>query len=147
MSSRGQAIEPAPRRIVWRGPAHGTVEAGGRQKPFTTAAVGGAVWVRLGGRTYVVSGSAVRSVQAPGAGSSSRQPASPMPGIVLSIAAVEGERVARGDILVTIEAMKVEHEVRAAEDAVVAQLHVKVGQRVEAGTRLCTLRDADGGPS
>ncbi|MGI9197213.1 MAG: acetyl/propionyl/methylcrotonyl-CoA carboxylase subunit alpha [Candidatus Nanopelagicales bacterium] len=55
---------------------------------------------------------------------------SPMPGSVVSVAVVEGDRVAEGDVLAVVEAMKMEHAVRAAAPGVVRTVHVAVGDQV-----------------
>jgi 3-methylcrotonyl-CoA carboxylase alpha subunit len=55
---------------------------------------------------------------------------SPMPGLVISVDVAEGDRVARGDRLLTVEAMKMEHTLRAPFDGVVGKLPVSVGARV-----------------
>ena len=56
--------------------------------------------------------------------------ASPMPGTVARVAVREGQRVARGDVLASIEAMKMESLVCAEHDGVVAHLHVAPGDTV-----------------
>ena len=56
----------------------------------------------------------------------------PMPGAVSSVAVRVGQRVSRGTPLVTIEAMKMENAISAERDAVVCQVLVSVGDRVDA---------------
>jgi pyruvate carboxylase len=56
----------------------------------------------------------------------------PMPGMVATVAVTAGQRVAKGDPLVSIEAMKMETMVRAERAGVVAALHVRPGQIVNA---------------
>jgi propionyl-CoA carboxylase alpha chain len=63
----------------------------------------------------------------------------PMPGRVLSVATAVGERVTRGQVLVVLEAMKMEHEVRAPEDGVVAAVNVEPGRQVDTGDVLVVL--------
>ncbi|GAA3080165.1 acetyl/propionyl/methylcrotonyl-CoA carboxylase subunit alpha [Rhizobium viscosum] len=55
---------------------------------------------------------------------------SPMPGLVISVDVAEGDRVAKGDRLLTVEAMKMEHTLRAPFDGIVGKLPVSVGTRV-----------------
>ncbi|RWY83764.1 acetyl/propionyl/methylcrotonyl-CoA carboxylase subunit alpha [Rhizobium leguminosarum] len=55
---------------------------------------------------------------------------SPMPGLVISVDVAEGDRVARGDRLLTVEAMKMEHSLRAPFDGIVEKLQVSPGIRV-----------------
>src|SRR3546814_2721486 len=59
----------------------------------------------------------------------------PMPAKVIRVAAGVGDRVARGDVLLVLEAMKMEHGVAAPADGVVAALAVAEGDLVEEGAR------------
>jgi biotin carboxyl carrier protein len=56
----------------------------------------------------------------------------PMPGAVVEVLVEEGRRVARGDVLVVVEAMKMEHRIAADVDGVVARVEVAAGTQVEA---------------
>ena len=56
----------------------------------------------------------------------------PMPGVVASVAVSPGRAVAAGDLLMTIEAMKMETALHAERDGTVAALHVAPGQSVDA---------------
>ena len=58
--------------------------------------------------------------------------AASMPGVVASMAVAEGRAVVAGDLLMTIEAMKMETALHAERDGNVATLHVAAGQSVEA---------------
>ena len=51
----------------------------------------------------------------------------PMPGLVVSIAVAEGDRVEPGQVLATVEAMKMENILRAEKGATVSRLHAKAG--------------------
>jgi len=59
-----------------------------------------------------------------------------MPGRVLEVRVAEGDRVAKGDLLLILEAMKMQNEIRAEADQVVAEVHCAAGQAVEAGALL-----------
>lgn len=63
----------------------------------------------------------------------------PMPGKIVSVPNPEGTVVKKGDTLVVLEAMKMEHTVRAAHDATVARILVKPGDQVESGALLAIL--------
>ncbi len=63
----------------------------------------------------------------------------PMPGVVASLAVQAGARVAAGDLLVTIEAMKMETGIHAERDAVVKALHVSPGAQIDAKDLLIEL--------
>jgi propionyl-CoA carboxylase alpha chain len=58
----------------------------------------------------------------------SKQLLCPMPGIVVSIAVTEGERVQEGQILCTVEAMKMENVLRAERAATVQTIRTEAGQ-------------------
>ncbi|MCB1343450.1 MAG: 3-methylcrotonyl-CoA carboxylase, partial [Pseudooceanicola sp.] len=63
----------------------------------------------------------------------------PMPGLVKAIFARAGQRVAEGDRLAILEAMKMEHSLLAARDGVVAEVLAQAGAQVEAGAALVRL--------
>ncbi|MCK5642195.1 MAG: biotin/lipoyl-binding protein, partial [Gammaproteobacteria bacterium] len=64
---------------------------------------------------------------------------SPMPGQVFKILVSEGDSVKVGDIVVTIEAMKMENQVRSTTDGKVSQIHVNEGDVVAEGAPLVSL--------
>ena len=63
----------------------------------------------------------------------------PMPGVVASVAAVVGQPVKSGDLLLTIEAMKMETGIHAERDAVVKAVHVTPGGQIDAKDLLVEL--------
>ena len=63
-----------------------------------------------------------------------------MPGVVATVAAVVGAPVARGDTLLTLEAMKMETAVRAEVTGEVAEVLARPGQAVDAKDLLLVLR-------
>ena len=65
--------------------------------------------------------------------------ASPMPGMVTSVAVREGQKIARGDLLLSLEAMKMETAVRAERNGTIAQILVSAGTQVEAHDLLVVL--------
>jgi acetyl-CoA/propionyl-CoA carboxylase, biotin carboxylase, biotin carboxyl carrier protein len=67
--------------------------------------------------------------------------ASPMQGTIIKIVAREGDRVAAGDTVVVLEAMKMEQPLTAHKDGTVTGLAVEIGQTVPAGGIVCQLKD------
>ena len=63
----------------------------------------------------------------------------PMPGKILAVKANVGQAVKKGDVVLILEAMKMENEVVAPEDGTIASINVAVGSAVEAGDTLATL--------
>jgi 3-methylcrotonyl-CoA carboxylase alpha subunit len=64
---------------------------------------------------------------------------SPMPGLVISVDIAEGDPVAKGDRLLTVEAMKMEHTLRAPFDGIVGKLQVSPGARVSENQLVVTV--------
>lgn len=64
---------------------------------------------------------------------------SPMPGNILKINVSQGQKVNEGDVLLILEAMKMENEVTATKAGTVAQIAVTKGQVVETGTPLVVI--------
>jgi len=94
-----------------------------------------------------------RSVRVPDRSQIAKQPArrkiepgnpahigAPMPGTVVTVVARAGQKIARGDLLVTLEAMKMEAAVRAESDGEVAEVLAHPGMQVDAKDLLLTLR-------
>ena len=65
---------------------------------------------------------------------------SPMPGTIVSVNVSVGQNVKKGDVLVVLEAMKMENEIMAPRDAVVASVQVNKGDSVDSGTPLVSLQ-------
>jgi biotin carboxyl carrier protein len=60
----------------------------------------------------------------------------PMPGIVLSTHVQEGQKVVRNELLITLESMKMQMEMRAQADCLIEKVCVVQGQNVEKGSLL-----------
>ena len=63
----------------------------------------------------------------------------PMPGNILKIAVSQGQKVKEGDVLIVLEAMKMENEIVAPKAGSVAQIAVSKGQVVETGSPLIVI--------
>ena len=63
----------------------------------------------------------------------------PMPGTILKVNVANGQAVKKGDVLMVLEAMKMENEIMAPADGTVSSVNVNAGASVEAGSVLCTL--------
>ena len=74
--------------------------------------------------------------EGPGAGLDASSLMARMPGTVVAVHVAEGDRVTAGTPLIAVEAMKVEHTVRAPADGTVTRMALKVGDRVSEGTEL-----------
>ena len=65
---------------------------------------------------------------------------SPMTGVVIEVRAKTGDEVAEGDVIMVIEAMKMNNELRAQRAGTVREIYVEAGQRVEPGMSLLVLQ-------
>jgi len=66
----------------------------------------------------------------------------PMPGKIISVAVKAGDAVKSGDVLLVMEAMKMEHTIFAPRDGVVEELYFQPGDQVSDGAQLIALTDA-----
>ncbi len=64
---------------------------------------------------------------------------SPMPGTILSVNIKNGDVVKKGQVLMILEAMKMENEIMASRDGRIASLQVSKGATVESGALLCVI--------
>lgn len=63
----------------------------------------------------------------------------PMPGKILAVKANQGQAVKKGEVVLLLEAMKMENEVVAPQDGTIASINVGTGDMVEAGSVLATM--------
>jgi len=131
---------------IRRGGALVALEIGGEVHPVRAVREGDRVFVACDGSTYEMRrGPAI----APGAsrrGSAGEHGAgllAPMPGRDRKTLVRRGERIAKGDVVLILEAMKMEHAIRAPRDGIVTKLDHHDGDLVEAGTVLAEIA-ADG---
>lgn len=75
----------------------------------------------------------------PESGVSGSGPHSPLPGTVLAVNVAPGDEVSEGQLLVVVEAMKMEHQIVSSGPAIVGEVLVAVGDRVDAGDLLVEL--------
>ena len=64
---------------------------------------------------------------------------SPMPGTILDVKVAAGQKVAAGDVLMILEAMKMENEIMAPVSGTVAAVNVSKGSAVQSGDLLCSI--------
>ena len=116
---------------------HGAVRVGGlRAATAWTAADGGTRWVFLDGEVFTFTADSAGTRRRTAALGSL---AAPMPATVRQIAVAPGAAVREGDVLVVLEAMKMELPVRAPADGTVAVINCRVGEMVQAGQELIEL--------
>jgi propionyl-CoA carboxylase alpha chain len=117
-------------------------EVNGRRATAQVTPDGDRLYVQAPGGT--VAFDLVPRFVAPGAGAATAGGlVAPMPGIVLDVRCAAGDVVDARQTLVVLEAMKMEHHVRAPADGVVAEVRVAKGQHVENGAVLLVLEPVD----
>lgn len=82
---------------------------------------------------------APKAAPAAAAGAGAIKINSPMPGNILSVKASAGQAVKKGDVLMILEAMKMENEICAPQDGTIASVQVSAGDSVESGDVLVTM--------
>ena len=99
----------------------------------------------LGGTYAAPAAPAAAPVAAPAAAPVSAAPAggekvsAPMPGTILSVSVQNGAQVKKGQVLMVLEAMKMENEIMAPCDGTITSVNINAGASVETGTLLCTI--------
>ena len=84
----------------------------------------------------ITGGAAAAPASAPAGG---EQITSPMPGNILSVNVSAGDTVKKGQVLMILEAMKMENEIMSPCDGKVVSVSVAKGAAVESGTLLCVI--------
>ena len=83
---------------------------------------------------------AAPAAPAPAASGAGESITSPMPGNILAVNVAAGDMVKKGQVLMVLEAMKMENEIMAPHDGKVTAVAVTKGAAVESGALLCTIQ-------
>lgn len=144
----GEAAKPGDDwRLEWTDRPHGVGRLVNGQRAVAVIVEGaGTEWsVTLGGRRVAVTVRSWRERLLAEADTSARGPVralavkATLPGLVVAVRVAAGDEVEEGDSLVTIEAMKMQNEVRAPRAARVTEVAVVAGEVVARGAALLTL--------
>ena len=126
-----EADEPRERQRV-------TVEVGGKRlEVVLPGGLGGLAAASGGGATKPKRKAGKKA----GAAASGDAVTSPMQGTIVKVAVEEGQTVAEGDVVVVLEAMKMEQPLKAHKAGTVTGLHAEVGATVTNGAVICELKD------
>ncbi|MDZ5088941.1 MULTISPECIES: biotin carboxylase N-terminal domain-containing protein [Mycobacteriaceae] len=110
----------------------------GLRTEYLVAVEGSQVWLAGGGRTTMVEEVREAPVRPDDAHSGDAELTSPMPGSVVAVAVTDGAAVTAGTVVVTVEAMKMEHTLTAPVDGAV-ELLVAAGEQVKVGQVLARI--------
>lgn len=111
----------------------------GTIRTLPVARVGDGYQVAIDGEVYALTPEAAAGATDHPAVLAPPQIVAPMPGKVLQVLVRAGQRIATGDGLLVLEAMKMEHRIAAEAAATVRTVHVADGQMVDAGIVLVEL--------
>jgi acetyl-CoA/propionyl-CoA carboxylase biotin carboxyl carrier protein len=130
----GEADEPEPRQTV-------VIEVGGRRLEVSLPA-----GLAAGGGGPAVNGVKPRKRGGGGGGAAASGDSltAPMQGTIVKVAVEDGATVAAGDLVVVLEAMKMEQPITAHRAGTVSDLSAEVGASVTSGAVICTIADAAG---
>ncbi|QJY45790.1 biotin carboxylase N-terminal domain-containing protein [Pseudonocardia broussonetiae] len=123
--------EPVAAAVRRRDPHELVAAVDGVTRTYAVARDGETLWLGRDGRTWAVREQAPLDAAAAEAAAGAGGPVlSPMPGTVTVVEVTEGQRVAAGDRLVVVEAMKMEHVLTAPVDGTVRELRARAGATV-----------------
>jgi propionyl-CoA carboxylase alpha chain len=132
---------PAALAVAGVAADHAVLEVTGVRYRFDVARAGDVVWVDSAFGSIALT--AVPRLPEPAA---AREPGSllaPMPGNVVRVEAAAGQRISAGQPVLVLEAMKMEHQIAAPADGLVAEVCVVPGDQVQAGDVLATVTADD----
>lgn len=120
------------------------VRAGDREVLATVVRDGRRTWVHAAGHVFVIEPPEQRarpgaSGHAAGAASDHAALSAPMPATVIRVNVAAGDAVSGGDVVILLEAMKMELPIRAPRAGVIATVNCRAGELVQAGEPLVDL--------
>jgi biotin carboxyl carrier protein len=118
-------------------PGRAMVKVGGATKLAYIARSSDTWWVHIDGRAHEV----VFHEQGSRASANEGSLKAPMPGTVLQVMVKGGQRVRKGQHLMTMEAMKMEHKILAPKPGEITKIYFSEGDQVDMGSSLVEISD------
>ena len=116
-----------------------TIRLGDRTEPIEMAVKGETVFIKAFDRNFTLQIVDPVEQAAQVSGGQSNSARAPMPGVVVDIQVEAGDKVNKGQALMTIESMKILTVIKAPRDGSVEQIHVRVGQTFDKNAELVSL--------
>lgn len=113
------------------------VQLDGRARIAHSAKVGDVWWVHIDGHIFCIEKTEAGSAD----GDSDGGMTAPMPGKILEVKVADGQTVEAGELLLVMEAMKMEHRIVAPTDGVVAKINFSMGDQVQQGDVLVEMSE------
>ena len=113
------------------------VQLDGRSRIAHSAKVGDVWWVHIDGHIFCIEKTEAGSAD----GDSDGGMTAPMPGKILEVKVADGQTVEAGELLLVMEAMKMEHRIVAPTDGVVAKVNFSMGDQVQQGDILVEMSE------
>jgi len=113
--------------------------ADGTQRVALAARGAGGTWVFLRGRTFFIPDAGASPARSAAARDDGAALAAPMPATVVAVNVEPGASVSHGDVLVVLEAMKMELPIKAPRDGRIRRILCRAGELVQPGSPLLEL--------
>ncbi len=118
------------------------IQFDGGKKNFYWQVIGETIWLHFAGETYTLPlsvSSRGKSKNKASEAAGSGRVSSPMPGKILKVACQIGDKIKKSDVVIVMEAMKMEYALKADIDGVLRKLHVSSGDQVQMGQNLAEI--------
>lgn len=116
--------------------------AGERTLTAWVASADGVRWVFIDGQVYEIADQSTSGASRRRSGSHQGAASAPMPATVRKLLVASGDHVKAGDVLVVLEAMKMELPVRAGVSGTVTAIHCREGELVQPGVTLIDIDES-----
>ena len=130
---------PCPAVLIDKKDGHHKVHMGGKQEDIQIAVKGETVYIYAFARTFTLGIVDPVEQASQKTGKSSNSAMAPMPGMVVDIHVTEGDKVVRGQAMITIESMKILTVITAPRDGKVATVNFEPGKTFDKNDVLVTL--------
>lgn len=117
------------------------IEVSGQRHIAMAAQGKGVLWLHLNGETYTIETEKKSTRRGKSSGSASRpgEVLAPMPGKIIKSLVKPGDKVKTQQVLIVMEAMKMEYTLKAHADGTVAEVSVQAGEQVTLGQLLARV--------
>lgn len=116
-----------------------TLKVGDRHLRGKVLKIRDTLWVHLGGETFLYKPESKHTQQKSGHGIASNTVISPMPGKIIKVATNVNDKIVDGQVVIIMEAMKMEYSLKSTKAGTVKRLSCKAGDQVQLGQVLLEM--------